>query len=82
MSTIVPVPKKVKATELNYNRPVVLTSVIMKCFERQRHPKPTTIYRHCLNIFRDDTIAIALHNALSHLDKRNTTSGENKYLTH
>jgi hypothetical protein len=34
MSTIVPVPKKAKVTELNDYRPVALTSVIMKCFER------------------------------------------------
>ena len=34
MATIVPVPKKAKITELNYC-PVALTSVIMKCFERQ-----------------------------------------------
>jgi hypothetical protein len=32
--TIVPVPKKAKVTELNDYRPVALTSVIMKCFER------------------------------------------------
>jgi hypothetical protein len=34
MSTIVPVPKKVKVTQLNDYRPIALTSVIMKCFER------------------------------------------------
>ena len=34
MSTIVPVPKKAKVTELNYYLPVALISVIMKCFER------------------------------------------------
>ena len=33
-ATIVPVPKKAKVTELNNYRPVALTSVIMKCFER------------------------------------------------
>jgi hypothetical protein len=33
MSTIVPVPKKAKLTELN--RPAALTSVIMKYFEKQ-----------------------------------------------
>ena len=31
---IVPVPKKAKVTELNDYRPVALTSVIMKFFER------------------------------------------------
>ena len=48
--TIVPVPKKAKVTELNYFRPVALTSVIMKCCERlvkdhhlylTCHPRPT-----------------------------------------
>ena len=34
MATIVPVTKKAKITELNDYRPVALTSVIMKCFER------------------------------------------------
>ena len=34
MSTIGPVPKKAKVTELNYYHLVALTSVIMKCFER------------------------------------------------
>ena len=34
MATIVPVPKKAKVTELNDHRPIALTSVIMKCFER------------------------------------------------
>uniref|UniRef100_A0A8K9XHI6 Reverse transcriptase domain-containing protein n=1 Tax=Oncorhynchus mykiss TaxID=8022 RepID=A0A8K9XHI6_ONCMY len=33
-ATIVPVPKKAKVTELQDYRPVALTSVIMKCFER------------------------------------------------
>ena len=32
MATIVPVPKKAKVTELNDNRTIALTSVIMKCF--------------------------------------------------
>ena len=34
MSTIIPVPKKGKVTELKDYRPVELISVIMKCFER------------------------------------------------
>ena len=33
-STIVPVPKKQKPSELNDYRPVALTSVVMKCMER------------------------------------------------
>jgi hypothetical protein len=34
MASMVPVPKKAKVTELNDYRPVALTSVIMKGFER------------------------------------------------
>jgi hypothetical protein len=34
MCTIVPVSKKEKVTEPNDYRPLALTSVIMKCFER------------------------------------------------
>ncbi|KAL0181926.1 hypothetical protein M9458_021301, partial [Cirrhinus mrigala] len=33
-STIIPVPKKPKTTGLNDYRPVALTSVVMKSFER------------------------------------------------
>ncbi|CDQ82323.1 unnamed protein product [Oncorhynchus mykiss] len=33
-ATVVPVPKIAKVTEINDYRPVALTSVIMKCFER------------------------------------------------
>ena len=33
-TTVVPVPKKAKVTGLNDYRPVALTSVAMKCFER------------------------------------------------
>uniref|UniRef100_A0A8C7WBW6 Reverse transcriptase domain-containing protein n=1 Tax=Oncorhynchus mykiss TaxID=8022 RepID=A0A8C7WBW6_ONCMY len=61
-TTIVQVPKNTKATCLNDYRPVALTSVAMKCFER--------LVRAHINT--DDAISIALHVALSHLDKRNT----------
>lgn len=33
-STIIPKPKRPRPTELNHYRPVALTSLIMKCFER------------------------------------------------
>jgi hypothetical protein len=33
-TTIVPVPKNVKVTFLNYYHPVALTCIAMKCFER------------------------------------------------
>jgi hypothetical protein len=81
MATIVPVPKKAKVMERNYYRPVALISVIMKCIERlvKDHITsnlPVTLdplqFAYCPNGSTDDTIAITLHTALSHLNKRNT----------
>ena len=79
--TIVLLPKKVKVTCLNDYGPVALTSVAMKCVERlvMAHINdimPETLdplqFAYCLNRSKDDAISIALHTALSHLDKRNT----------
>ena len=81
MATIVPVPKKSKVTELNDYRPIALTSVIMKCFEGLVKDNITSILTDTLdplqfacrhNRSTDDAIAIALHTALSHLDKGKT----------
>jgi hypothetical protein len=78
MSTIVPVPKKAKVTELDDYRPI-LTSVIMKCFERLVKDHITSTLPDMLDPLqfayhpnRSIHDAIALHTALSHLDKRNT----------
>jgi hypothetical protein len=77
MATIVPVPKKAKLTE----QITILTSVIMKCFERLVKDHITSTLPDTLdplqfayrpNRSTDDTIAITLHTALTHLDKRNT----------
>jgi hypothetical protein len=79
MPTIVPVPKKVKVSELNDYQPVALTSIIIKCFERlvKDHITSTLPNTHKNGHYRpnrseDDAIAITLHTALSHLDKSNT----------
>ena len=81
MATIVPVPKNAKATELNYYNPISLTSVIMKCFERLVKDHITSTlpdnldslqFAYSPNRSTDVAIAITLHNALFHLDKRNT----------
>ena len=79
MSTIVPAPKKAKVTELNDYRLVALTSVIMKCFERLVKDHITIILPDTLDPLqfayrpnRSTDDAIALHTALSQLDKRNT----------
>ena len=72
-------PKNNKVTYLNYYRPVALTSVAMKLIERLVMPHtiiPETLdplqFANRPNRSTDDTISIALHTALSHLDKRNT----------
>jgi hypothetical protein len=82
-TSMVPVPKNTKGTCLNDYRPMVLTSVAMKCFERLVMAHIKTIIPETLdqlqfvyhpNISTDDAISIALHTALSHLDNRNTYS--------
>ena len=78
---VVPVPKNTKVTCLNGYRPVAVTSVAMKCFERlvMAHIKtiiPETLdqlqFAYHPNRATDDAISIAHHTALAHLDKRNT----------
>jgi gmma-aminobutyric acid receptor subunit gamma/cGMP-dependent protein kinase 2 len=80
MSTIISVPKKGKVAELNDYRPVALTSVIMKCFERlvKDHiisSLPDTLdplqFTYRPDRSTENTIAIALHAAFAHLDQRN-----------
>ncbi|KAK1803894.1 hypothetical protein P4O66_003838 [Electrophorus voltai] len=75
-STIVPVPKKPQPSGLNDYRPVALTSVVMKCFEKLVRDFITSslpasmdplqfAYRH--NRSKDDAIAHLLHTTLTHL---------------
>ena len=73
------VPKNIKVTCLNDYRPIELTSAAMKCFERLVMAHINTIIPETLdplqfayrpNRSTDDAISIALHTALSHLDKR------------
>ena len=73
-------PKNTKVTCLNDYRPVALTSVAMKCFERLVMAHINTIIPETLdplqftyrpNRSTDDAISIALHTALSHQGKRN-----------
>jgi hypothetical protein len=78
-ATIVPVPKKAKVTELNDYRPIALTSVIMKCFEKLVKDHITSTLPDTLDTLqfayrpnRSTDDAITLHTALTHLDKRNT----------
>jgi hypothetical protein len=80
-TTIEPVPKNIKVTYLNYYIPVAITSVAMKCFEMLVMAHIITIipetldplqFAYLTNRSTDDAISIALHTALSQLDKRNT----------
>ncbi|KAK1803656.1 hypothetical protein P4O66_021063 [Electrophorus voltai] len=66
---------------LNNYRPVALTSIIMKCFERlvMRHIKnqlppslDTLQFTYHSNCSTDDAISTTLHLALTHLDKKGT----------
>lgn len=78
-ATIIPVPKKSPTSNLNDFRPVALTPVITKCFEKLvlRHIKaclPPTLDPHQFayrpNRSTEDAITTALHAALSHLEKK------------
>ncbi|XP_061923921.1 chloride channel protein 2b isoform X2 [Entelurus aequoreus] len=80
-STIVPVPKKARITGLNDYRPVTLTSVVMKSFERLvlPHLKDITAplpdplqFAYRANRSVDDAVNLALHFILKHLDSPGT----------
>ena len=77
----IPVPKKTKVESLNDYRPVALTSVIMKVFERLvltylKNCKSLVLdcnqfaYRH--NRCVEDAVSHTLHSILEHLDKPKT----------
>ncbi len=80
-STIIPVPKKPKITGLNDYRPVALTSVVMKSFERLvlAHLKDITgplldplQFAYRANRSVEDAVNMGLHYILQHLDKPGT----------
>ena len=80
-SIVVLVPKKSAVTCLNDYRPVALTTVIMKCFERLilKYIKdiiPAGLDSHQFayrgNRSTEDAVSIALHGALTHLEHPNT----------
>ena len=72
--TIFPLPKKSPPTCLNDYRPVALTPIIMKCFERVvlTHIQSSILdplqYIYQPNRSTSDTIAAVLHFSLSHLE--------------
>ncbi len=79
-STIVPIPKKNKITCLNDWRPVALTPIFSKCFEKLIRDYicsglPASLdplqFAYRSNRSTDDAIAFTLHTALSHLENKN-----------
>ena len=73
----VTMPKKAKVTKLNDFRPVALTFVVMKCFERLVKDHITSTLPDTLvqlqfayrpNSSTDNAITITLHTALTHLE--------------
>ncbi len=77
-STIIPIPKKSKITGLNDYRPVALTSVVMKSFEKLvlAHLKDITgplldplQFAYRANRSVDDAVNMGLHYVLQHLDR-------------
>ncbi len=80
-STIVPIPKKNKITCLNDWRPVALTPIFSKCFEKLVRDYICSVlpasldplqFAYRSNCSTDDAIAFTLHSALSHLENKNT----------
>ncbi|KAK3550909.1 hypothetical protein QTP70_008072 [Hemibagrus guttatus] len=80
-STIIPIPKKPKITGLNDYRPVALTSVVMKLFERLVLAYLKNItgplldplqFAYRANRSRDEAVNMRLHFILQHLDKSGT----------
>ncbi len=79
-SIIIPVPKNNKPSCLNDYRPVALTSIVMKVFERlvKSHISssiPVTLdplqFAYRPNRSTDDTISHILHSSLTHIDSSN-----------
>ncbi|KAK3526815.1 hypothetical protein QTP70_033751 [Hemibagrus guttatus] len=77
----IPLLKKSTVSCLNDHRPVVLTPIVMKCFERlaMKHIKPQLPssldpmqFAYCPNRSMDNVITTTLHLALTHLDNKNT----------
>lgn len=78
-STIVPLPKKPHISGLNDYRPVALTPVVMKCFEKLVRGHITSClpksldphqFAYRANRSTEDAVATALHAALSHLEQQ------------
>lgn len=80
-ATIIPVPKQPTVTCLNDYRPVALTPILMKCFERLVKDHITAAlppsfdplqFAYRPNRSTEDAVSYALHLSLEHLEKQNT----------
>ncbi|KAI4873592.1 hypothetical protein NFI96_002438 [Prochilodus magdalenae] len=81
-ATIIPVPKSSTVTGLNDYRPIALTPIVTKCFERlvMTHIKATidvTVDPHQYAYRRnrstdDDAISSVVHTALTHLEQKDS----------
>ncbi len=80
-TTIIPVPKKSPVSCLNDYRPIALTPIIMKCFERLvmhniKTSLPNTLdplqFAYRPNRSTDDAISSTLHLALTHLENKDS----------
>ncbi|KAI4874104.1 hypothetical protein NFI96_018126, partial [Prochilodus magdalenae] len=80
-ATIIPVPKSSTVTGLNDYRPIALTPIVTKCFERlvMTHIKATidvTVdphqYAYRRNRSTDDAISSVVHTALTHLEQKDS----------
>ncbi len=80
-TTIIPVPKKSPVSCLNDYRPIALTPIMMKCFERLVMHKiktslPNTLdplqFAYRPNRSTDNAISTTLHLALTHLENKDS----------
>ena len=80
-TTIIPLPKKSPATTLNDYRPIALTPIMMKCFERMVKAHITSSLPATFDPFQfayrpkrstDDAIATTLHLSLAHLENKDS----------
>ncbi|KAI4901975.1 hypothetical protein NFI96_005909 [Prochilodus magdalenae] len=80
-TTIIPIPKKSIITCMNDYRPIALTPIGMKCFERLilshiKRSLSSTLDPHqstChANRSTDDTVSLTIYTAFNHLDSTNT----------
>ena len=78
-STIIPVPKKTNISCLNDYRPVALTPIITKCFEKLIRTHISSAFppgfdphqfAYRANRSTEDAIATALHSTVSHLEQQ------------